>query len=264
MTTPFRMTGVPGQRFRWIAAFGLFAAVLGANAGCVAVNNDRGADIFRYKGTQEVGETAGASRGTTPMAFFGRFMASSSRGPQIIYIHRIETVLVFPPLPMPSGRRWLISGSKGRLFFVFPRLIFRPASQRLPLVSAAARALRGNARPYYIIGISPLIIGIPLRGELPQPIPARRIHFFFSGNSLCLVPAKYADALLFEKLLVLRRWPGNRVIQASKRHYLSRHLNFRKFIQAHTTVIHLPKPTSAINLMKTQPWKTMGLKFHYP
>ena len=264
MTRPFRMICVARQRFRWIAAFGLFAAVLAPDAGCVVINNDHGADIFRYKVPQKVGETAGAARGQTPVEFLGRFMVASSRGPRIVYIHRIYTFLVFPPFPMPSGMHWLISGSKRRLFFVFPRLIFRPASQHLALVTAAARALRGNARPYYSIAISPFIVGIPLRGEFPQPIPARRIHFFFWGNSLCMVPAKYADALFFKKILVLRRWPGNRVIQASKRHYLSRHLNFRKFIETHTTVIHLPKPTSAINLMKTQPWKKMGLKFHYP
>ncbi len=262
MTTPFSMTWVARQRFRLIAAFGLFATLAG-NASCVVNNDDRGRAFFQYRVPQGIGIEAGTPRNQAPRKSFGRFVVASSSGPRIVYIHFIRTTLIFPPLPAPSGGLWLVSGSKSRLFFVQPRVIFRSASQHLPLVCAAARALRGNARPYFIIAISPLVIGIPTRGEFPQPIPTRRIHFIFV-SSPCLVPARYAGTLLIRKLLTLRRWPNDHLIRASKRHYFSHHLNFRKFIEAHTTVIHLPKPTSAINLMKTQPWKTMGLKFHYP
>ena len=259
MTTLSGVTGLPGQLVRRVVACGLFALGVIAVTGCVSVAVDQGPYPFYYRNPGTV-LLKNSIRPRWPATYYW-FVVASSCGPRDVSVHEVR--ILYPLLPTNGRTRWLISRSSSRIFFVRLRLASLKSNRRVTRITAVARAMRGSPQPYYVVSLSPLVVGIPLAGEFPKSIPIRQLQLDWARP--CLVPARYADSLQFRKILVLRTWPGRDIIQSLERHYFGgRHLKFRKFIETHTTVIHLPKPTSAINLMKAQPWKTMGLKFHYP
>ncbi len=275
---------------RHVALLCLLAGGLGTNAGCVAYYENWGFQQFAYTAAQKspgggpvgvnpqgggldpqgapaAAASTGAARPTRAKeyCYYHKFMVATSAGPRIIYVQYISRTLLVP-LPIPDYLYYEFSRKRHPwppwwLGIIGPPHWgdIVPLAKSIPSVAkAAGLMMRGGNTPFYVISLSPLVVGVADRGNrLPHPASEyywsnNRGYWWGSGTgNPYLMPATLAKVVRLRSLRVLRKWPTTRFV------FNSTWRQIADYIRSHTLRINLPAPETAKRVMEAKPWRAL-------
>ncbi len=209
-----------------------------------------------------------AGCGYRDQVYLPPYAAAGPSGPRLVWVHVISRDAL--GLFVDSKREVLPNGHDGNFLAAWMRWISLSQDKRVSNLRSVSR-LMANGNPHcYIIAIRPLVVGFASQRQRPgkAQIAWRRIGFNRNFNG---VQAVYSYRLMLSRLVLLRDWPPQKLLQqyrwilnpSSKSSRAATHA-IKSFVADHRVIIDLPGPTSARSVMIQQPWKKMGLKFHYP
>ena len=201
--------------------------------------------------------------------FLPPYELAGPSGPQTVWVHQItrDTAGAF----LASRLEVLPNGRAANSLAAWIMWSSRSQGQRVSNLRALSQLLANGSQNCYIVGTKPLVIGFAAGRQHSSEAQIALRHLYGDRTIFNGVQAGRATHLMLFKLVLLKDWPPHRLLQEYEwianpwtEHSTATIRAIKSFLVAHSVIMNLPHLTSARIVMIQQPWKTMGLKFHYP